>query len=87
MRRVYTSGHNFNCLANSTYGGGGYFDPSFPNAAACKASDGARDTIHQELMRRLPRWSHNSPCEWHGGMSRAEARAIQEVTPPPPSHA
>ena len=88
MRRSSTSGLHFNCLANSTYGGGaGYFDPSVPDAAACKASDAARDEIHKELMLRLPRWSNKHPCDWHGGMSRAEAQAIQEVTPPhPPSH-
>ena len=80
LRGMTTSGYNFNCLANATYGGAGRFDPSVPpnNPACVKASDEARDAIHAELMRRLPNESDAPFGSWHGGLSCAEAELIHK---------
>jgi len=75
MRHSVTSGLNNDCLANSTYGGGGYFDPSVPDTAACKASDAARATIYKELMRRLNDRATTTPV-----IGTAVCRALRPKT-------
>ena len=75
-----TSGHNYNCLANATFGGAGRFDPSVPlgDRECVRASDEARAAIYAELKCHLPIESDAPSDSWHGGLSHAEAKRIHK---------
>jgi hypothetical protein len=79
LRRIHTSSSNFNCLAFSTFGAAGRLSPSAPDAASRAAGDATRKQIHDELMKRLSRFSHNASDVWHGGLSRTDAESIFRV--------
>ena len=85
LRRVPTSGYNFNCLANATYGSLGRFDPSVSTAEDRVASDAARREIHMRLMQRLESADLNESPSWHQGFSLIDAERIFKVMCPLPS--